>query len=146
MTEPLSGIDDYANISSEIGTFVESLIDAEKKVLDEITLAIFGPEVVLGLEYRRMLREIYDKGMFVVDFLISLVNEEQIELLYKYHIPDSLLSTPQLKEVQSEIKSYAPFLKTVPVRNLALAEKTLRVGPIDNRYRTQARGARCGCT
>jgi len=84
--------------------------------------------------------------MFVVDFLISLVNEEQIELLYKYHIPDSLLSTPQLKEVQSEIKSYAPFLKTVPVRNLALAEKTLRVGPIDNRYRTQARGARCGCT
>jgi hypothetical protein len=74
MTEPLSGIDDYANISSEIGTFVESLTDAEKKVLHEITLAIFGPEVVLGLEYRRMLREIYDTGMFVVDFVISLVN------------------------------------------------------------------------
>jgi hypothetical protein len=129
MTEALSGIDDYVNISSEIGTFVDSLIDEEKKVLDEITLAIFGPEVVLGLEYRRMLREIYDTGMFVVDFLISLVNEEQIELLYKYHIPDSLLSTPQLKEIQSEIKSYAPFLKTVPVRNWRLLSRRYELGP-----------------
>jgi hypothetical protein len=129
MTEALSGIDDCANISSEIGTFVDSLIDEEKKVLDEITLAIFGPEVVLGLEYRRMLREIYDTGMFVVDFLISLVNEEQIELLYKYHIPDSLLSTPQLKEIQSEIKSYAPFLKTVPVRNWRLLSRRYELGP-----------------
>jgi hypothetical protein len=111
MTEALSGIDDYANISSEIGTFVDSLIDEEKKVLDEITLAIFGPEVVLGLEYRRMLREIYDTGMFVVDFLISLVNEEQIELLYKYHIPDSLLSTPQLNEFSLKSKATRLFSK-----------------------------------
>jgi hypothetical protein len=36
MTEPLSGIDDYPKISSEIGNSVESLTDVEKRSLEEI--------------------------------------------------------------------------------------------------------------
>ena len=51
-------------------------MDAEQKSLEEISLAVFGPEVILGLEYRQMLREIYDSAMFVVDFLVALLNEE----------------------------------------------------------------------
>jgi hypothetical protein len=129
MTEALSGIDEYPNISSEIGNFVESLTDAEKKSLEAINLAVFGPEVILGLEYRRMLKEIYDSGMFVVDFHVALLNEEQIELLYKYHVPDSLLSTPKLKEIAPEIKDYTHLLKSVPVRNWRLLRRRYELGP-----------------
>lgn len=129
MTEPLSGIDSYENISLEIGAFAESLTYEERKLLEETGLAIFGPEVILGREYRQILRKIYDSGMFVADFLIGVLREEQIELLYKYHVPDSLLSTPELKEADSEIKDYAHLIKTVPVRHWRLLRRRYALGP-----------------
>jgi hypothetical protein len=58
--------------SSEIGNFVESLTDVEKRSLEEISLAVFGHEVILGLEYHQILKEIYDSGMFVVDLIVGL--------------------------------------------------------------------------
>jgi nucleoside diphosphate kinase len=129
MTKPLSGIDDYPKICSEIGDFVESLTDVEKSLLEEISLAIFGPEVILGLEYHEILKEIYDSGMFVVDFIVGLLNEEQIELLYKYHVPDSLLSTSRLKNISPGIEDYAYLLKSVPVRNWRLLRRRFELGP-----------------
>ena len=56
MTEALASIDDYPKISSEIGIFVQSLTDVEKRSLEEISLAVFGPEVILGLEYHQILK------------------------------------------------------------------------------------------
>jgi nucleoside diphosphate kinase len=129
MTEALSSIDDYPKISSEIGNFVESLTEVEKRSLEEITLAVFGPEVILGLEYHQILKEIYDSGMFVVDFIVGLLNEEQIELLYKYHVPDSLLSTSRLKNIGPGIDDYAYLLKSVPVRNWRLLRRRFELAP-----------------
>jgi hypothetical protein len=85
--------------------------------------------VILGLEYHRILKEIYDSGMFVVDFIVALLNEEQIELLYKYHVPDSLLSTSRLKNIGPGIEDYAYLLKSVPVRNWRLLRRRFELGP-----------------
>jgi nucleoside diphosphate kinase len=129
MTEALSSIDDYPNIFSEIGNFIESLTFAEKKSLEEMSLTILGPEVILGLEFPQILRRIYHSGIFVVDFLIGLLNEEQIELLYKYHVPDSFLSTFRVKNVDPGGEDYAHLAKSVPVRNWRLLRRRFELGP-----------------
>ena len=67
--------------------------------------------------------------MFVVDFIVGLLNEEQIELLYKYHVPDSLLSTFRLKNLGPGIEDHAYLLKSVPVRNWRLLRRRFELGP-----------------
>jgi nucleoside diphosphate kinase len=126
VTEPLSNIDRYPDVSAEIGNFLESLTDEDRKSLNQITFAIFGPEVILGGEYAEMLKQIYAAGLFVVVFRIALLSEEEIESLYKYHVPDSLLSA---LETSATGKDYAFLLKTVPVRNWRLLRRRYALGP-----------------
>lgn len=126
MTEPLSNIDRYPDVSAEIGTFLESLTDQDGKSLSQITFAIFGPEVILGFEYAEMLKQIYAAGLFVVDFRIGVLNEEEIESLYKYHVPDSLLSALEERATGNDS---AFLLKSVPVRNWRLLRRRYALGP-----------------
>jgi len=94
-----------------------------------MSLTILGPEVILGLEFPQILARIYHSGIFVVDFLIGLLNEEQIELLYKYHVPDSFLATFRLKNVYPGGEDYAHLAKSVPVRNWRLLRRSFELGP-----------------
>jgi len=126
----IGGLDAYPNIESEISGFLGSLDECTSGAVTATTFCLLGPDALLSGRYESMLLTLEENGYSVRQAeLFSVVSEQLLEELYKYHVPDAIKTSPPFEKLDCSMKRYCFFQKTVPTRNWRLLRKRFELGP-----------------